>query len=398
MDRRGLKRRGAGRQLVLAVGLWLCVGAVAGEADYGELVRVATRPLGYHAVEPPAEMRAAAEAAMRTLKENESGAAAYILAHLQAGSRPRDVTFDPGTLGRILWRLGPEHVCALEPTVLQSPKEKVRRAGVYVLGLGYKRPGADRAVELLVRVLLRDKSPQIRAAAIRALDEQRAKGRGDVVVKYLSSRHTVVRRAAVGFFWPHAAPEVRPALEAMLETERDRAIGYWLVRTLAHYEDFRVKPLLSSEQPGIRQGALHALARDRLALLNWKPVVALIERERDPACRMQLAYLFARHHWPECIPLFIEALRWEGEPDPAGGYYTTMGHGACSKAAALAALRNMVGSLDGRVNQADRKVRGERPAERYKRLARLYEQWWQKHDGRVRWDKKRSRFVPVRDE
>lgn len=397
MHRRALKRRAAGCQLVLVMATWLCAGAVAGEPDCGELIRVATRPLGY-GMEPPKEVLAAAEAAMTTLKQNKRGAAAYILAHLQAGSRPGQVTFGPGALGYVLWRLGPEHVRALEPAVLRSSKEDVRRAGVYVLGMGYKRPGADEAVELLVRVLRRDKAAEVRAAAIQALDEQRAKDRADVVAKYLTSPHVVVRRAAVGFFWSHPLPRVRPVLETMLETERDRAIGFWLVRTLAQYEGFRVKPLLSSDQPGIRQGALYALGSDRHALVNWKPVVALIERERDPACRMQLAYLFARHHWPECIPLFMEALRWEGEPDPAGEYYTTMGHGQCSKVAALTALANMVGMLDGRVHEARRKVPGERPAERYKRVARLYEQWWQKHDGRIRWDSETSRFVSAQDE
>ena len=373
---------------------WLCVGALAGEPDYGELIRLATRPLGC-GMEPPKEVLAAAEAAMTTLQQSERGAAAYILTQLQAGRRPGVGTFGPGALGPILWRLGPEHVCALEPTVLRSSKEDVRRAGVYVLGLGYKRPGADQAVELLVRVLGRDEAPEVRAAAIQALDEQRAKDRADVVAEYLSSRHVVVRRAAVGFFWSHPLPRVRPVLETMLETERDRTIGFWLVRTLAQYEGFRVKPLLSSDQPGIRQGALYALGSDRHALVDWKPVVALIERERDPACRMQLAYLFARRHWPECIPLFIEALRWQGESDPAGDYHTTMGHGQCSKVAALAALANMVGMLDGRVHEARRKVPGERPAERYARVARLYDEWWQKHDGRIHWSREKSRFVPV---
>jgi len=247
-------------------------------------------------------------------------------------------------------------------------------------------------VNLIVKVLQRDKNVGVQAAAIRAINNHRATGRHPLIVGYLRSPHVELRRAAVGFYWSHPLPAVRPALEALAKSETSRDAGFWLVGALAQYKDYPVASLLASPHPGIRQGALHALGTGRVWRNAWKPALELIDKERDPICRAQLANLLAARHQPECIPLLIEVLRWKAEPRSGSDEAAAALSGRCSRVHARTLLCNITGVIYHPTPEERRQLRQEGTS-LYAWCADRYEQWWRRNKDGLHWSDARSRFM-----
>lgn len=386
------------RQIIVAIvflsALSLCSCNRAGAEDrapgheYPSLIRQATFFM-FRGLGPTDSEKEAGEAAMALLLRNKEKVAAYIIVQLQDYKTPMAGTdLSAAHYGIVLWKFGPEYVCALEPTVLQSTNEDARVAGTYILGhdTEVSRQARKTIVPLLVNVLKRDRSPRVQAAAIRSLDNIRAVDKSEVVLSYLASEYAKVRRAAVGFYWSYEVPDAFEPLKARLGVEKDPEVCFLLSWTLCKYPDFSPTPLLRHDNPVIRCGALHYLSSspDALTKENYDAIVARLEKETDVLCKYELADCLFRWRDARCLRLWISLLK--GEQDPDRFYAGSV------KTAAASSLANLTG-LPFHVTDENRKKTRQTGGCIYDGVASKYDTWWNENKKRIRWDATQGKFL-----
>lgn len=373
---------------VVCSSLW----AEAEEARYDTLIMQAAAHIGRGFGPSEEEARATHEAIRELQKDTES-----VTEHIVGGLAKGKAGAGPGRpglreFGYVLWRLGAKCVLALEPEVLGSEDERVRRVGACILGMGGYKGGRDspEVAELAVRVLQRDKDPGVQAAAIRALESLRATEQHGSVGNFLSSEHPQVRMAAVAFFWSDRRPEARPALEELLKGETDRGVCFLLARTVVKYEDFPFEPLLLSDRAGLREGVLFSLTQGELSRrgADWRLALPLVQKERDPRCRAQLGHLLVNRGEPSGIPLLVEVLTWQKD--------VTTNAGSDCKPHALSTLATLT-NLPFYLTDEDRRLARE-GRNLCERVSRLYTQWWNANSERIRWNPETLRFFVADEE
>jgi|GEM_PF-2127478 len=380
------------RHIVTALLLILSLSRIQGQEpalllaqDYGSLIYSATSYY-FRGIAPSQEEIDAAERVYRQLEAEKDQVTAWIIASLKQQPKAQAYHYSPATYyGAILWRFGPESVMKLEPDILQAENEQIRLSGVYIIGYG--RHDAPEVAMLTLKVLQRDASPQVKADAIRALANLHALSAVPEVVPYLKAEESIVRKAAVQFFWSNEIPQAVPALTEILTVEQDPDTGFWLAWTLCrnHYPDHVM--LLTSPQAGIRAGALHYLAGGltRLSAEEIKTLDAQVETEKDTVCRFELAGALARQGNVRCLRLFIGILN--GTDDPERPYERSR-----VRTAASSELGRLTGQHFG-ITDEDRAFARLQRSDILAGMAARYSAWWDDNRDRICWDPAKSRFV-----
>jgi HEAT repeat protein len=366
--------------------------------DYRALIMQATLPVFRSALPSEGQAKAAKEA-MDLLRRDKENVAAYIMEQLQRGDSRDPFSLRSAHYGVVLREFGLEYVKKLEPTVLQSPDERVRKAGVIVLG-AYIPPGElrDWAHDMLVEVLRRDNAPSVQASCIGGLWGLQANNERELVAGYLSSEHPEVRRSAIGYLVSfafqekHRNPDYRPPdlldrFKAGIEIEKDPINAFLLSRTVCEHDRSAGMALVTHRNANVRCGALHQLASlsKELADEHFAAVVQRIGAETDGRCKYEMVEILSHRGDTRCIELFIGILKGPDDADlPLSGWGV--------KATAASALDNLTGQ-PFRVTAEDRQGSREGRGNLYDGIAEKYDAWWHENKDRLEWDRHQGRFI-----
>lgn len=289
-----------------------------------------------------------------------------------------------GSYGYIFSRFGSKYTCGVEPLLYKNEKEQVRLHAVYILRNAAKND--EKAVDILLKALENDLSHKVKAECIGALNNLWVKEADEKIIKYLNSDSSELRMNAIQFFWSHQSEKALEPLKARLDKENEYDAGYWLSLTLCKYPNFTIKELITHKNAGIRCGALASAAKQ---FQNDKEVHKIIvdrlDLEKDAPCRYMIALCLAEAKEPRCVPIFIETLK-EKKNSEYSNIFTDLRVSASSRL-------GMLTELPFYVTDDDLWLARYEKFDRYARVAKLYEEYWEANKTRIHYDEKKYQFV-----
>jgi HEAT repeat protein len=225
----------------------------------------------------------------------------------------RDET--PGVRANAAWALGRINEKTAAPALLAAVSDRdetVRAAAIVALGhIG----GVQDSIEVLIRVLRTDTSPEVRRVAAWALGELRNRTATPALVQALSAdRSEEVREMSV---WALATINARDALDAIVTAMRKdesaavRETSAWAVAELngRRVIDALADVVGNDREPDVRGTAAWAIGQ----LHPGKAPASLVKaiRDADPDVRLKAAWALSEIEDPEVAGAIVEALKTE---------------------------------------------------------------------------------------